>query len=164
MNEGKIFRAIEGLDYKKGDEVGKEKAETKFNTAMANNNIHDAHVKSFEKEKQGRDIGSEIDAELAAEGVSVESYGVFLIKKFSGDISEIRNLKVNYDSMSDLDAKAMSGDLILAKANSVRSEILKAVNETKIGQEKGDIDNLRVELEDVIKNVVGSSESLSANG
>jgi hypothetical protein len=164
MSTERIFRAMEGVDYKKGDEIGKEKAENKANTATANNNLHDAHVVAHEKEKQVefRNLGNEIDAELAAKGVTVESYEAFLVNKFSEDVLKVRQMKAEYDSIAEQDDKERRGNLILAKANDIRSEISKAIIGARDAQEKGDFANFEVELGKITSNVKGSPESLAA--
>ena len=80
-----------------------------------------------------------------------------LHKAFSNDISMVRKMVVQY-SDSDGNSREEIGNNILSKSEKILSEISNQIEASNDPHEKADFDNLRIELNNVIKNVSASSE------
>lgn len=128
-----------------------------------------AASKVIRRDNVGKEFGNEkysaeqnVQAQMR-EGLEQKAFKA-LFNGFSDDIEFIRKDVVEYNNTTDQRLRELKGQDILNKGASIKFEIESQIDVTKDIQEKSDFDGLRIELENVIRNVKGLSEQMVANG
>lgn len=130
----------------------------------------DALKESYDDKKRALELRSAETMKLKQElnGDTLESKSVeksfpSLFKAFSSDILIIRKMVVQYNELKDEHLREIKGEEILAESEKIALEISHQVNAASDAHEKADLDNLRIELGQVTRNITGFPESKVVN-
>lgn len=82
---------------------------------------------------------------------------------FSGDIGTIRKMVVKYNEIDDQYLRQLSGEELLTEAEKISTEIMNQIITLKDPHEKADLDNLRLELKQITKNIEGLPDLRAVN-
>lgn len=87
-----------------------------------------------------------------------------LHQAISGDIEAIRRMVAEYNNIENRDLRELKGQEILSYSEKITSEIESQIKESVDPFEKGEFDNLRIELENIVKNIEQTPERKVVNG
>lgn len=87
-----------------------------------------------------------------------------LFKAFTSEILDVRKKVAQYNELKDARLMELTGEEILSQSDLLRSEILSQIEATGDPQEKADYDNLRLELDQITRNVSGLPDLNEVNG